>query len=168
MDGLVMQDLIQQQQRQGDALERLSSATEAIARDLWSLVAGSMKIALVYPWPSQPELFRAVLIRSAEEERRLAEALPRFEKAPTGTPMEQWLASENFKSIDVTQLRLGKHDGMFQAPKADAAPPASTRVDIGELKLERDVAELKLELESETGDTEPKLELESQPGVRAA
>jgi hypothetical protein len=147
MDG-TMQDLIRQQQRHGDALERLSSATEAIARDLWSLAAGSMKVALVYPWPSQPELFRAVLIRSPEEERRLAEALPRFEKTPAGTPMEQWLKAENFKPIDVSQLRLGKHDGMFRAPKPDARTPAAPSLEIGELKLEREVAEMRLELES--------------------
>lgn len=180
MDG-IGHDLIQQQQRQGDALERLSSATEAIARDLWSLVAGSMKVALVYPWPSQPEVFRAVLVRGADEQRRLAEALPRFEKGhnetdkhgvygeASRTSLEAWLKHEDFKLIEVTELRLGKHDGMFKAPKPGATPAQAARpIDIGDLKLERDLVEVKLELESQAGNAEPTLELESQPGAQAA
>lgn len=124
--------LLRHQEHQGDALDRLSVATESIARDMWSFLAGSMKIALVYPWPNEPTLFRAVLLRSPDEERRLAQALPGFEKAPPGTMMEDWLKSEGFKPIDVAQVRLGKHDGMYRSPQAAPAPLP----EIGELKLE--------------------------------
>jgi hypothetical protein len=166
--------LIQQQQRQADALERLSAATESISRDLWSLAAGTMRVALVFPWPSQPEVFRAVLVRSADEERRLVEALPRFEKGEeeatktrgvygetSRTSLEEWLKREDFKPIEVTELRLGKHTGMFKAAK----PVAVTQPrEIADLRLESQPPELKLELESqaarETGP-EPTLELES-------
>lgn len=169
----VLGALLTYQQRQVEALERLGTATEAMANDLWSVVAGSMKVTLIYPWASRPDLFRAVLVRSPEEERRLAEALPRFDTAPPGTTMEAWLKSENFKPIEVTQTRLGKHDGMFKARKDEQAAAAAPKDEIVELKLEREIGELKLEsevveLRLERDVEEPKLEPESNAQSRAA
>jgi hypothetical protein len=118
----VLGSLLSSQARQCDALERLTVAADAIARSVGSLVADKVKVVLVYPWPSNPSVVRAVLVSSPEEERRLLELLPQFERETGGTSLEEWLARHEFRPAPTLKVNLGqKYTGMFQA--ADPSRP---------------------------------------------
>ncbi len=114
---------VDSQNRQVEALDKLAVAAEAIARDLASYISDSLKVVLVYPWSNDPSVFRAVLVQGADEERRLTEALPRFESSKDAANLEDWLRQEHFKPLKTARLSLGRraHE-TFQARSFEPGP----------------------------------------------
>jgi hypothetical protein len=121
-------EFLECQRRQSEALEKLTTATGAMARHLGVLVADQVKVVLVYPWPNRPSIVRGVLVTSLEEERRLAELMPQFDTSARGTDsLEQWLTRHDFKPVRLQRISLGeRYAGMFSAPE-ETAPAACGR-----------------------------------------
>ena len=113
---------------QGDSLDRLVAAAETIAQDLNTIVATSLTAALVYPWAHDPSVVRVVLIRTADDERRLREMLERFESGDRTVSMEEALKKEGFTMLTTKQVSVGRKGiGTFKATashKGLGAPPA--------------------------------------------
>jgi hypothetical protein len=97
-------ELVKQAGRQSDAAERVGRAAESIARDVSGLVAARLTAALVRPWANDPRVVRVVLIQSQEDERRLREAVQRYESGDQALPMEDWLRREGFRVVDTREI----------------------------------------------------------------
>jgi hypothetical protein len=125
---VVLAHLLDQQRRQGDSIEKLVAAAQTIAEDLNTIVATSLTAALVYPWAHDPSVVRVVLIRTADDERRLRETLERFETGDRTMSMEEALKKEGFTLLTTKQVSLARKGiGTYKATAAHAglgAPPA--------------------------------------------
>ena len=97
-------ELVSHVGRQGEAVERLSKAAESIARDISSLLASRVSAALVRPWANDPRIVRVVLIQSDDDERRLREAVQRYEAQECSDPMEEWLKKEGFRVVETREI----------------------------------------------------------------
>ena len=97
-------ELAKQAGRQGDAVERMGRAAESIARDIASLTATRLTAALVRPWANDPRVVRVVLIQTQDDERRLREAVQRYEAGDQGLPMEDWLKREGFRVVETREI----------------------------------------------------------------
>lgn len=137
----VFTELIEQQRRQADALTRLAEETAEMARDVRALTLRQMRVALVYPWPNDPSIVRAVLVQGPEEEHRLAEALPKFDASGDTTSLESWLVQQNFRPVDLVELSLGRRHRGVAAASAPARKVTLPPIDLGPLRLERSDAD---------------------------
>jgi glycine/D-amino acid oxidase-like deaminating enzyme len=97
-------ELAKQAGRQGDAVERMGRAAESIARDIASLTATRLTAALVRPWANDPRVVRVVLIQTQDDERRLREAVQRYETGDQALPMEDWLKGEGFRVVETRDI----------------------------------------------------------------
>jgi len=103
--------LLELQRRQADAAESMATATRSMASDMRALVSRDLRVALVYPWPNDRTIVRAVLVSSHEEERRLSEALTRFDDNAGHTTLEAWLTEQGFRPLPIINLSLGRGSG---------------------------------------------------------
>ena len=99
-----MAELAKQAGRQSDAVEKMSRATDSIARDVSSLLATRVTAALVRPWANDPRIVRVVLIQSQEDERRLRDSVQRYETGDQALPMEEWLKKDGFRVVDTKDI----------------------------------------------------------------
>jgi hypothetical protein len=103
-------ELVTQVGRQTDAVERLGRAADSIARDISSLIATSLTAALVRPWANDPRIVRVVLIHGQDDERRLREAVKRYEESKDqSVPMEDWLKKEGFRVVETREIAAERH-----------------------------------------------------------
>ena len=131
-------ELAKQAGRQGDAVERMGRAAESIARDVASLTANRLTAALVRPWANDPRVVRVVLIQTQDDERRLREAVQRYETGDQALPMEDWLKKEGFRVVETREIAPERR-GMATFKAA-----AGTHKELSEESLEH------LELEHKT------------------
>jgi len=109
-------ELAKQAGRQSDAVERLSRAADSIARDVSSLLATRVTAALVRPWANDPRVVRVVLIQTQDDERRLREAVQRYEASDQGLPMEDWLRKDGFRVVETKEIAAERRGiATFQA-----------------------------------------------------
>lgn len=135
-----LESLVAEQRLQREALQQAARALAAMAEYMGSLVARALKVVLVYPWASNPSVFRAVLIQSPQEEARLAEALRRFAERDIKLPIEDWLIAQDFRVVEIGRMTVGETGGSAlrqeaagrPSPRAPARPPAPEP----EIKLE--------------------------------
>jgi hypothetical protein len=140
----LLAELVIQMVRQSEAVERLGRAAESIAGDLSTLLTARLTAALVRPWANDPRIVRVVLIQSAEDERRLREAVHRYEVSGETLPMEEWLRKEGFRVMETKEVSAerrglttfkattGKH---VELETAAAMEPALERLEL-ERKLD--------------------------------
>jgi hypothetical protein len=115
----LIEHLLEHQGRQAESMDKLATAAQAIAESLHTMVATSLTAALVYPWTNDLSVVRVVLLRSAEDQRRLQESLARFETSDRSMPMEEWLKKEDFTLLATTQMNLHRKGiGTFKATAA--------------------------------------------------
>jgi hypothetical protein len=123
-------ELAKQAGRQCDAVERMGRAAESIARDVASLTATRLTAALVRPWANDPRVVRVVLIQTQEDERRLREAVQRYETGDQALPMEDWLEREGFRVVETRDIAPERRGiATFKAA-------AGTHDELGEESLE--------------------------------
>jgi hypothetical protein len=109
-------DLVEQQRVQAESMNRFATAAQDIAESMRLMVATSLTAALVYPWANDLSVVRVVLLRSAEDQRRLGEALARFETSDRSVAMEEWLKKEGFTLLTTVPMNLQRKGiGTFKA-----------------------------------------------------
>ncbi len=142
-----IESLVAEQRLQREALQQAAGALAAMAEYMGSLVARALKVVLVYPWASNPSVFRAVLVQSAQEETRLADALRRFAEKDVKLPIEDWLIAQDFRVVDVGRMTVGetRDDTRSRRSAAPARAVAKDVPDVGELKLELESPEPRAE-----------------------
>jgi hypothetical protein len=134
-------ELAKQVSRQSDAVERLGTAAESIARDVSGLLAGSLVAVLVHPWAHDPRNVRVVLVQNQEEERRLKESVQRHEVGDRPVPLDDWLKKDGFRVVetrDVAPERQGLTTFKAATNKHAAltSPEASPEASLEHLELE--------------------------------
>ena len=129
-------ELAKQAGRQSDAVERMGRAAESIARDIGSLTATRLTAALVRPWANDPRVVRVVLIQTHDEERRLREAVQRYETGDQGLPMEDWLKQEGFRVVETRDIAPERR-GMTTFKASADAHHDLTDESLEHLELER-------------------------------
>jgi len=103
--------LLDLQRRQAEATESMVITTRSMASDIHAIVSRDLRVALIYPWPTDRSIVRAVLVSSHEEERRLAEVLPRFDHHARSETLEGWLSEQGFRPVPIVNLSLGRGAG---------------------------------------------------------
>ena len=125
----LVETLLAEQRLQRVALQQAAGALAAMAEYMGSLVARAQRVILVYPWASNPSVFRAVLVQSVQEEARLADALRRVAEKDVKLPIEDWLIAHDFRVIELGRMTVGESldDTRLRRPTAPARPLRETR-----------------------------------------